>query len=249
MNKSDFPEFSAILDGVAGLLGKPTPPAVQLSLFFKLLEAYPLPKVRNALEAHLIDPQRGRFFPTPADVIEQMNRKTHSGWLESDEAWAIAIKASDENATVVWTAEMRDSYAVCSSLMQDGDKVGARMAFKACYERLMNQAKREGKAPSWEVSEGFDKAGRVAALEDASSKGLLMIGSAPALMLEHTKEVTSPPNEAVLARLKELKSRILSSEHPESFSAHQHTEALKRETREKVAQYRENTYSQDLSSR
>lgn len=53
-----------------------------------------------------------------------------------DEAWSIALAASDEHETVVLTTEIRQAMIASEPILEAGDKVGARMAFMSAYERL-----------------------------------------------------------------------------------------------------------------
>ena len=95
------------------------------------------------------------------------------GWLTANEAWSLALPAADERNTVVWTSEASKAWSVALPLLEVGDKVGARMAFIAAYERHVSTAKSEGKQPVHEVSAGWDAAGRDLAIQQAQIAGLL----------------------------------------------------------------------------
>lgn len=95
------------------------------------------------------------------------------GWLTANEAWSLALPAADERNTVVWTSEASKAWSVALPLLGVGDKVGARMAFIAAYERHVSTAKSEGKQPVHEVSAGWDAAGRDLAIQQAQIAGLL----------------------------------------------------------------------------
>lgn len=95
------------------------------------------------------------------------------GWLTANEAWSLALPAADERNTVVWTSEASKAWSVALPLLEVGDKVGARMAFIAAYERHVSTAKSEGKQPVHEVSAGWDAAGRELAIQQAQIAGLL----------------------------------------------------------------------------
>lgn len=188
MRQADFSDFTTLLDCIAELLGKPSPSPAQAGMFFRVLADYPLETVRAALDAHLRDPNRGRFFPAPADVIAKIEEAKESASKRptADEAWAISIKARDEADTVVWTEEMAQAWGICKPVMDCGDEVGARMAFRASYERLVADAKREGRPARWVVSEGFDKHLRLAAVQKAQSAGLALGYDASTLAIEYT---------------------------------------------------------------
>lgn len=90
-----------------------------------------------------------------------------------DEAWSIAMAASDEFDTVVLTPEIRQAMSASGPILEAGDKVGARMAFLSAYERLVSSARAEGLPLKWEVSLGYDQARRVQAIESAVRSQLI----------------------------------------------------------------------------
>ena len=94
-------------------------------------------------------------------------------WLSANEAWSLALPAADERNTVVWTREARDAFNIALPLLEEGDKIGARMAFIAAYERSVSISKAAGGGPSVEVSEGWDKQLRAVAVDQAVNRGLL----------------------------------------------------------------------------
>ena len=95
------------------------------------------------------------------------------GWLSANEAWSLALPALDERQTVVWSDEARRAWFVALEIMKAGDKVGARMAFIAAYEREVAQAKNAGKQPLFTPSYGDDALLRDAAITQAQERGLL----------------------------------------------------------------------------
>jgi hypothetical protein len=171
MREADTGAFFALLDDVAALLQRPnTAPMTPTAkgMFFRALAAYPLEAVRAALDAHVKDPQRGRFMPLPADVIAQLQgAAADDGRPGPEEGWAIALRSRDEADTVVWTEEIAQARGIALPLLEAGDEVGARMAFKEAYGRLVAEARNCGKAPAWSASLGFDPRLRRVALEAA----------------------------------------------------------------------------------
>ena len=109
-----------------------------------------------------------------------------------DEAWAIALSASDESETVVMTAEIRQAMATSGPVLEAGDKVGARMAFMSAYERLVAAARASALPAIWEVSLGYDPARRVIAIESAV-RSKLITQEAGAKHLAHLR--IAPPTE------------------------------------------------------
>lgn len=95
------------------------------------------------------------------------------GWLSANEAWAQALPAANDRNTVVWSVESRKAWFMALPLLESGDKVGARMAFIAAYDREVAQAKSAGMMPQQEVSYGDDAELRRIAVTQAQERGLL----------------------------------------------------------------------------
>lgn len=183
MVETDVAAFVALLRDVYGLYPSAKPlNDGQAAMFFRAVAAHPMATVRQAFDAHVKDPQRGRFPPLPADVVAQIEgQAADDGRPGADEAWANALKARDESASVVWTVETEQAWSVARSVLQLGDEVGARMAFRDAYCRLVDEARRHRQPVEWRASLGFDPAGRIAAVEAANQRGLL--AHAPTLAL------------------------------------------------------------------
>lgn len=128
------------------------------------LARYPEQQVMSALTRCRRE-LKGRL--TIADVISRLD----DGRPGVEEAWAILPK--DEHATVVWTAEMAKASAVTHDLLDRGDDVGARMAFKEAYTKLCQEARDRGEPVSWSASLGWDILGREGVLTAAVASGRL----------------------------------------------------------------------------
>jgi hypothetical protein len=143
-------------------------------MWFRALENHDLATVSAGFSAHMRDPSNGKFAPKPAHIIEQIEGAQRAvGRPGPEEAWARVLKARDESETVVWSNEMRKAWFAASDVMKMGDEVGARMAFKEVYSRLVHEARSRREAVSWDVSEGFDKDKRVSAITEAVESGLI----------------------------------------------------------------------------
>jgi hypothetical protein len=207
MQPDDFDNFARVLDAAYSLHAKALT-ADARALFFAALGEYSLADVRKAISAHIKDPERGQFPPKPADIIAQLRGGAQSdGRPDGNEAWAIAIHARDEAETVVWTQEMAEAFGVAQSVLELGDEVGARMAFKAAYERRVEQARAAGEPVRWIKSIGHDPERREAALADAVRAGRLQLADArtvaPALMAP--EESYNPEVAAAnLAKLRQI---------------------------------------------
>lgn len=118
--------------------------------------------IRRALQACRRE-LTGKF--TLAAILQRI--QAADGRPGKDEAWSIALEASDESATVVMTAEILQAMTAAQPVLDQGDKIGARMAFMSAYERLVTIARAAAAPATWSVSLGFDPARRVTAIESA----------------------------------------------------------------------------------
>lgn len=108
-----------------------------------------------------------RGFLTIADVVSRLD----DGRPGVEEAWA--QMPFDESQSVVWTEEMAQAFGIARGLLEEGEKVAARMAFKEAYIRLIGQARDAGRPVSWTPSLGYDKNGREPVLSEAVALGRL----------------------------------------------------------------------------
>ena len=254
MVETDAGPFVAMLRDVFGLYPQAKPLTEgQVAMFFRALAAYPVEVVAAGLDAHVKDGQRGRFPPTPSDVIAQIDgRKADDGRPGADEGWAIAVRARDESATVVWTEELAQAWGVARSVIDLGDEVGARVAFREAYERLVTEARRAGVAPRWTASLGTDPGQRVATVREAVAAGRIGHSALPALeapkrdpaALEPLLQSAQMPwhvrEELLAVRAKLVDGSIDGmppDPHGEDFIAKKRTDDLKREAQRRVDEY------------
>jgi hypothetical protein len=104
-------------------------------------------------------------------IIAQIEKLNPNRRLLADEAWA--IYPHDESSSAVITNEIAEAMSVAQPLLNEGDKVGARMAFKTAYERITENNKSMGIAPKWFPSLGSDASGREIAVKEAVRLGRL----------------------------------------------------------------------------
>lgn len=104
-------------------------------------------------------------------IIKHIEKNLPNKRLLSDEAWAIYPK--DETSSAVITDEIAEAMQSAQPLLDDGDKIGARMAFKQAYERVTERNKLEGRKPKWFASLGTEKTGREIAVKEAVRLGRL----------------------------------------------------------------------------
>ncbi len=141
-----------------------------------------------------------------------------------DEAWSIALAATDEFDTVVMTEEIQLALTAARPVLDAGDKIGARMAFMSAYDRLLLQVRADGLPVKWSVSIGFDAGRRIAAVTQAvqmqripQQRGQILLadlthepitqdGCAIAGLLEGPD--IKPASAAVRERLQSIKAQI-----------------------------------------
>lgn len=241
MQQADFDPFCELLDGTCAMLSRGTyrPNPASSALFFRALQAHSLAVVRQALSDHIADPQRGRFVPTPADVIAQIEGlAADDGRPGAEEAWAIACRSTDEGDTIVWTQETAEAFGIAKAVLAAGDEVGARMAFREAYGRLVDAARARRVAVNWSASIGTDPARRQCAINAAVDAGRLgrdeqlqlmpPRGAMPLLTLVRKRGTPEAARAALIA----LKDRWLARGQVASDDAAQKqlTEAKKRAT-------------------
>lgn len=165
------------------------------------LSAYPQDKVLTALHRCRMEV---KSFLTPAHVFERISDDR----LGADEAWALALKGQDESETIVTTPEILSAFSAAQPVLQMGDEVGARMAFKDAYNRLVAEARAAGQDVQWTATLGWDLGKRATALREAVKAGLLPAPKAAAMLPppEPKKADTDPEG---LARLREAVSQLI----------------------------------------
>lgn len=170
MVEHDFESFADAF-GAAWDFHKPLSDRAMASAFAQL-SAYPLQVVLAAINAHMLDPRRGQYAPKPADIVAQIEAGSpRLNRLSADEAWA--MMPSSEEDSIVWTDEMAQAFAIASPLLADGDRIGARMAFKGAYERLSEQNRAMGRPVTWTVSRGWNADNLESVVKDAVRLGRL----------------------------------------------------------------------------
>lgn len=230
MREHDYDEFSALLDAAYDLIGvgqNKTISSGAKAMFFKAMGQYSIEQFRMGLNGHCMDKQRGRFTPKPADIIEQIDGATGGdGRPSDDEAWAIALTSQDEADTVIWTAEIAEAYGICQPVMSTGDKVGARMAFKDAYNRIVAGHRQAGQPVKWVASLGWDLERRALVVEKAVTAGLLPAPMATALLPNYSADgqtVTECPEG--LKRVKEEMAKLVEKRQEEIAGYEQERQA------------------------
>ena len=184
---NDF-EIDWLVDQLAAtseLLGQQMSPTAAMMLAEDLAD-YSRPVLATALKRVRTE-CAGKL--TPKVIIEAIDAAM--GRPGANEAWATALSALDERNTVVWTEEMAQAWEVARPVVQGGDEIGGRMAFKDAYERLVRVAREERRTPAVTVSMGWDADLRAAGVEKAVKLGYMPAGDAAAY-LPAPKSVIDP---------------------------------------------------------
>lgn len=134
-----------------------------------------------------------------------------------DEAWAIAAQAADEAETVVWTDEMARAYHQAAyPLLANGDKIGARMAFREAYAKMVKEAQSSRIKPRWAPTLGTDPQRRQEAIRRSVELRRMTADSAQKLLPSEdlTKSpvagllTSSQPLEDATERLAKLRKQL-----------------------------------------
>jgi hypothetical protein len=223
MTDHDLDSFIEIWRGANELYGAvPTDTASTLS--FKILSQYDFHLVESAIIAYLSDPAKGKFKIKPSEVIDLIQQKRNDdGRLTADEAWSLAIQSFDEHTSVMLTDDIAAALSISASIYRDGDKVGARMAFRGAYEREVQSARDNHIPVKYFPSLGLDESERRAFIESAVKQRQLpqsyadnMLpapmtpdGEAIAGLLTGNQSSTKPQmSSAIIAGLKGLREAL-----------------------------------------
>lgn len=240
MENNQKMQFGEILKDALGAYGKPlSADASILAAWWNRLQPYPLRVVQAAFQSYC--DENGEFAPVPAGIAKRC--KLMDGRPADDEAWAIALTSQDEADTVVWTSETAEAFALCLPVLREGDEVGARMAFKATYNRLVTEARLNSIPAKWSASLGWDMRKRESALTRASSTGLL---SAPAVAALLPPPAAAPQNDDnARAQIEKIRQMMAVMNQEKATEAELHcqrernaTAEAKRRANEQVQQYR-----------
>lgn len=165
---------------------------------------------------------KGRL--TMADILSRLD----DGRPGAEEAWGLYPK--DEFGSAAVTTEMQLAMSAAWPLIQDGDRVAGRMAFKESYERIVAQNRAASIPVKWEVTLGTDHGGREAALVDATQRKRIGVDHAMKLLPADTHErfllsagvashpLLAPPTqdqERNKARLREILATLDTKKIPE----------------------------------
>ncbi len=237
MNEKDRIPFAKVLAATLDAYGRRPPMPETVELWFQVMQPFSLEQFRMACQAHvLISPKDP---PTPGAINEILRAKDTSR-PGPEEAWAIAVKSNDESETVLMNDEIAQAWVTANPIFALGDEVGARMAFREVYARLVKEAK--GPA-SWWPSIGTDPYKRDTALSEAKRQNLLPAPQIAAVLPAPVKKEDVSP--IGLLRLKEEMEKLTFAKETRAAEIEREKDALrdavaakKREIDRKVKNYR-----------
>ena len=260
LNNQDLQWLINQIVGTAELLGQVISPTAAAMLADDL-SSYDKPVLSAAL-SRVRTEYTGRL--TPKAIIDRIDEAM--GRPAANEAWAVALSALDERNTVIWTDEMAQAWSVASPIAKEGDLIGARMAFKDAYERLVRTAREFRLLPVISVSEGWDNQGRALAVEKAVALGYMTPQAAvaylpapkdalfnPVALLTGNVEISRDASPDVRARLMKLRDDIAkaNARDAESHAAYVTQAAAELQARKDAAQRMADDYmlANDAESR
>jgi hypothetical protein len=156
----------------------------RIAMWMNALSSFPRGSVTKSAENYM---RTNKFKPQLADIVQGCMTQVPNAWLSADEAWALMPKS--ERDSCMLTNETAQAMAAAAPLLADGDKIAARMAFRGAYERLVEQAKVEGRQPVFFPSFGDDKDQRAAMLGNAVRKGQYQLDAALERLPEFAHEI------------------------------------------------------------
>lgn len=184
MDNNQKIEISKLIAGSFEMQAKPITTAT-IDMIIKTFELFDYNTLKTAINKVLMKGQ----LVTTATVLPIIQKC--DGRMESDEAWSRSLLAFDESATIVWTDEMSAAWGAAEDLYNNGDRVGARMAFKQCYERLVEENRLNRVPLNYWISYGTDVQRRIGAIDKARLEGLISNDKANSLIESQNTEITN----------------------------------------------------------
>lgn len=186
MSPDDRLPFFEMLDATCDVIGCKVLSGAGKAMMFTDLERYPFDLIAAALAAHRADKDRGQWAPSVANIEFQIDRRRRNQWESADEAYAKVPKLEGEPGLLNQVTAQALAVAAPFLAQARPDHNAARMAFRACYDRLMEREKLERRPPQYFVSPGGSIEAQEAVKAEGVRLGLLPQSWAPqVLALEH----------------------------------------------------------------
>lgn len=162
MLENDKKQFAALVRSTMMVCGGSAPEPDGLRIWWATFKNYSMADISMAFSQYA---QRGEAAPKPANILKILDRIKPDGRPTADEAWAMIPR--DEATSAVMSDEMSEALGVAAPLLNEGDQVAARMAFKDVYNRAVDENRRNGVMVRWFPSLGHDPGGRETVLTQA----------------------------------------------------------------------------------
>lgn len=89
MQANDMPDFLNLMTGLGALYGKPMNEPL-IEIYWRALSRFDFAAVKEALQAHIDNPDAGQYMPKPADVVRYLEGSSQTQALQS---WSRVVKA------------------------------------------------------------------------------------------------------------------------------------------------------------
>jgi len=126
MNQANLAEFTELLATVSALYRVPLSDK-SLELYWSTLKSFEWKAVKVAFQKHLMDPDKGQYFPKPADVVRYIDGNSETQALRAWSKVEEAIRSVGGYASVVFDdpiihvviEEMGGWIRLCQTLVKD----------------------------------------------------------------------------------------------------------------------------------
>lgn len=179
LTETDRAKFLALMARLDATYAKPEDLA-RSRAYWAALRGYSIAQIESGADAHIADPEAGKYYPTPAHIIAKI--PSDATRPSADEAWAVALESFDERVSMLLNDEIMLARGRALTIYNAGDKIGARLAFRKAYERITTAKAAAKVQPRWFPSLGHDAAGREPIITAARSAGLISHNQAQALL-------------------------------------------------------------------
>jgi len=181
MDNRDFNEFREVMRDARDTIGQGEQYTEgSLDLMFAALADLTLSQIKQALVDHINDKINGKWRPNASYIRAQVERRQPVQWIGADEAWAQVPKLETEPGLLNQVTSCALAAAAEFLDIPRPDMNAARMAFRAAYDRLVEQEKLARRPPRYWVSPAGSIEAQNAVRDEGIRLGLLNATWAPA---------------------------------------------------------------------
>ncbi|TXD58885.1 hypothetical protein FUT88_13505 [Ralstonia sp. TCR112] len=248
MHEQDRKEFAEVIRATFDNYHREQPMNSTLRVWWEMLAGFDMAAVRGACMRYIAT--EPKYPPTIGQLLGLLRGSNGGdGRLGADEAWARALTGMDESETIITTPEIMAAFSIAQTVLESGDEVGARMAFKDVYNRIVSEARAAGKPVEWQASLGWDAEKRARVVNQAVAAGFLPAPKAAAL-LPPPKPKTQDVYPEGLARVKAMMATLTSkreqfqrAREAESAADRDRTAAAKQQAEEMTREHEKKSAS------